>query len=145
MAEYESKYKMVFEKGSNATIVQDPVYNAPVNFYGGSTDKLRKKAPHVEVDDGELPEELLSDEAMALLEAFRDAGMLDERWQPVNLSRAFKAVLANSIAEELRLKNKWSLFQRLWSMKALSSAYTRALRQDNVVQFIKDVNKIIEG
>ena len=92
---------------------------------------------------GELHEELQTDVAKALLEKFKKVGKLDENYQPVNQTRAYMAIMANSIAVELNLQHKWSIFEKLWGINALSSAYTRALNQKNSSEIMKEIENII--
>lgn len=108
-----------------------------INIYNNG-EKTAVAAP-----SGELPQELQPEEAQALLEKFQNAGKLDENYQPVNLTRAYMAIMANSIAVELNLQHKWSLFENLWGVNALSSAYTRALNQKNSSELIKEIERII--
>jgi len=135
---YQSKYQMNFAKDANCVIINDPVYSGPVTINAGDM----KKTPCT--DNGGMPEVLKTEEATTLLDKLKSAGLLDEEYQPINLSRAFKAVLANTIAAELNIEKKWKVFEEFWNIRALASAYTKAILQNNVVDFIKKVEAIID-
>ena len=83
---------------------------------------------------GELPEELATDEAMALWQKVQLAGYVDEHYQPL-LSRTQAALLADAIAERLGIKEKWKVFEGLWNRKNMRSDYTRAMNQWQSLDF----------
>ena len=61
-----------------------------------------------------LPEALLTDAARALHARLCEAGMVDERWQPVGLSNAERGTLAEYLTERLNIGSKWKFFGTLW-------------------------------
>lgn len=97
--------------------------------------------------DGEakLPPELSTPEAIALLEKARQAGYLDEQYQPVGLSRAKQAILANTIAETLGIERKWKVFEELWGYSRFSTAYQESFVQKNISNFIQEVERVIDN
>ena len=81
-----------------------------------------------------LPEPLATPEAKALLEKARKAGWLDDKYQPT-ISRAQAALLANAIAEKLRINNKWKVFEELWNRHNIRGDYNDALNQRKSLDF----------
>jgi len=84
-----------------------------------------------------LPDALSTPEAEALFVKLHAEGILDARWQPVNLSNAEKGTLAEYIAEKLNIRNKWKLFGNLWKMdsETLRTAKARGLEQEKTWKF----------
>ena len=75
--------------------------------------------------------------ARSLIEKLINSGLLDEHWQPVNLSNAEKGILAQYLSGELNIKNPWQFFASLWSMKpeTLRIAFNKALDQNKSLVF----------
>ena len=63
---------------------------------------------------GELPEVLATPEAMALWRKTQQAGYVDEHYQPL-ISRTQAALLADTMAQRLGIKEKWKTFGELWN------------------------------
>ena len=82
----------------------------------------------------ELPEMLKSAEAMALWKKVQDAGYIDKHYQPT-LSRTQSALLANAMAKQLGIKEKWKLFGELWNRKNMYRDYYQALNQSQSLEF----------
>lgn len=84
-----------------------------------------------------LPHILGTPDAENLLVKLHAEGMVDERWQPVNLSNAEKGTLAEYVAEKLGIRNKWKFFGTLWKMdsETLRTAKARGLDQDKTWAF----------
>ena len=96
------------------------VKNVTNNYY--SNDNVNE-------NDNEMPQALRSKEAERLMEALVDEGMLDEAWQPVDLSRPRAAMIADRVAEVLGIKNKWKVFEQLWNRKNLRNDYNTAINE----------------
>lgn len=88
-------------------------------------------------EDAPLPDELDTPEAHDLLQRLMQAGMLNERWQPVDLTLSQKGVLARALAERLKIEHQWQCFGTLWSMKpdTLRKADYNAQDRKNTLQF----------
>lgn len=84
--------------------------------------------------------------AETLLARLVDAGLVDERWQPLSLSNAEKGVLASLLAGRLKVNNQWQTFGRLWGLKPenLRTAYNKGMDQPRSNAFIQRVNKVLE-
>ena len=91
------------------------------------------------------PAELQTQEAENLFEKLREAGMVDARMQPLNLSNAEKGMLAFDLAGRLDIQNQWQVFASLWGTTsgALRSAYNRAIEQQKTMLFIEKLKNIL--
>ena len=91
------------------------------------------------------PTELQTQEAEKLFEKLREAGMVDARMQPLNLSNAEKGMLAFELAGRLDIPNQWQVFATLWGTTsgALRSAYNRAIEQQKTMLFIEKLKNIL--
>ena len=91
------------------------------------------------------PAELQTQEAENLFEKLREAGMVDARMQPLNLSNAEKGMLAFELAGRLDIQNQWQVFATLWGTTpgALRSAYNRAIEQQKTMLFIEKLKNIL--
>lgn len=83
--------------------------------------------------------------ARNLLRRLVQAGMLDEDWQPADLSNAEKGILAWLLARRLKIENQWQTFSALWGMKTetLRTAYNRGMDQRRTGQFMERVKKVM--
>lgn len=82
----------------------------------------------------EMPDALRTEAAMALWEKVREAGYVDEDYQPL-LSRSQSALLADAMAERLGIKEKWKVFETLWQRRNMYRDYHDALNQRQSLQF----------
>ena len=88
-----------------------------------------------------LPEVLATDRAMRLWEKGRQAGYVDECYQPL-LSRTQSALLADAMAERLGIKEKWKVFEELWQRKYMRNDYNLALTQRQSYKFQDDLKQL---
>ena len=88
-----------------------------------------------------LPEVLATDRAMRLWEKGRQAGYVDECYQPL-LSRTQSALLADAMAERLGIKEKWKAFEELWQRKYMRNDYNLALTQRQSYKFQDDLKQL---
>ena len=84
-----------------------------------------------------VPEVLLTDKSRELHARLREAGMVDEAWQPMGLSNAERGTLAEYITERLNIASKWKLWGELWGMnpETLRTAKARGLDQEKTWAF----------
>ena len=92
--------------------------------------------------EGDLPEVLATEEAMALWEKARAAGYVDDNYQPL-ISRTQAALLADAMAERLGIREKWKTFETLWNRKNIRSDYNLALRQHQSLDFQDELKRIL--
>ena len=125
-------------------------FNAPVGQNIAHVDKLEAhfdKDMTMQVVDAKameesavmptLPEALLTDAARELHAKLVEAGMVDERWQPVGLSFTEKGTLIDYVAERLDIRAKWKFFGALWHTdpETLRTSKARGLDQDKTWAF----------
>jgi hypothetical protein len=95
------------------------------------------KAQPVPAEPTLLPPELSTEKAMKLWQLLQEAGYIDDSYQPVGLSRAEAAVLADVMVflmstENERLmgvKGKWRPFEILWHRRNMRADHYRALQE----------------
>jgi hypothetical protein len=92
-----------------------------------------------------VPEVLLTDKARELHARLREAGMVDEGWQPVGLSNAERGMLVFQLAVRLDIQNLWQVFASLWGTTpgALRSAYNKANEQRKTLSFIEKLKNVL--
>ena len=88
-----------------------------------------------------LPEVIATEEAMRLWEKGRQAGYVDECYQPL-ISRTQSALLADAMAERLGIKEKWKVFEELWHRKYMRNDYNLALTQRQSYKFQDDLKQL---
>ena len=134
-------------------------FNAPVGNYIAHVDKLEA---HFDkdmtmqvvdtdamtnadaVDEPSLPEILCTPQAEALHAKLRNAGWMDERWNPVGLSNAEKGTLAEYLSEKLGIRSHWKFFSRLWNVNSetLRTSKARGLDQGKTWDFRKKLDDL---
>ena len=84
-----------------------------------------------------LPEILCTPQAEALHAKLRNAGWMDERWNPVGLSNAEKGTLAEYLSEKLGIHSHWKFFGSLWNINSetLRTSKARGLDQGKTWDF----------
>lgn len=88
-------------------------------------DEGRDAALATPQEEYDMPPQLQTQKAEALLKKLTAAGIVDAGWQPLGLSGSEKGVLASILADQLHLSTPWQTFGRLWNMKSatLRTAY----------------------
>ena len=90
---------------------------------------------------GDLPKELATDKAMALWKKAQEAGYVDEHFQPL-ISRTQAALLADTMADRLSIKEKWKVFEGLWIRKYMRSDYNLALSRKRSLDFQDELKRL---
>jgi hypothetical protein len=88
-----------------------------------------------------LPDELATDEAMALWRKAQQAGYVNEHYQP-QLSRTQAALLADAMAERLGIKEKWKVFETLWHRRNMHKDYYLAFGQQQTSDFQDEIKAL---
>ena len=88
-----------------------------------------------------LPDELATDEAMALWRKAQQAGYVNEHYQPL-LSRTQAALLADAMAERLGIKEKWKVFETLWHRRNMHKDYYLAFGQQQTSDFQDEIKAL---
>jgi hypothetical protein len=92
------------------------------------------------------PEDLKSPEAEQLMQKLINAGIINEEWQPVNLSIAERGYLADEISSRLKIKSKWKVMGALWNenSETLRQGKNKAVEQTKTGAFIDKLKKILD-
>jgi hypothetical protein len=125
-----------FEAGSNCQ-----VFNGNITGCVFSTARRVDEMKARRTGDNRLSDEderLIGSEEWALAIS---AGLIDEVNQPT-VSRTEAALLANTIAERLGIKNKWKVFESLWQRKNMRGDYNTALDQRKSLIFQEKLKSI---
>ena len=88
-----------------------------------------------------LPDALNTNEARTLWNKAKQAGFIDENFQPL-ISRTQSALLADELCERLGIKEKWKVFESLWGRNNMRGDYNDALNQRQSLEF-RDKLKIV--
>lgn len=106
--------------------------------YGDSSHSVADaQTPH-------LPVQFETDQALKIKTGLIEAGLIDDNWQAIGLSGPQRGLLAGTIAQELKIKNTWQVFGRLWNEKpdTLRKYHNRAFDQSKSLDF-QDLLKTI--
>ena len=92
------------------------------------------------------PDDLKSPEAEQLMQKLINAGIMNEEWQPVNLSIAERGYLADEISSRLKIKSKWKVMGALWNenSETLRQGKNKAVEQTKTGAFIDKLKKILD-
>ena len=84
-----------------------------------------------------IPKQLQGEYAEKLKQNLMDAGMIDDDWQPCNLSNTEAAILARYISEKTHINDVWKEFGLLWNMNpvTLRNYFNKALDQKKSLEF----------
>lgn len=96
--------------------------------------------------DGKIPGSLDSSQGRSLLGNLQKHGVLDEHFQPMELSTSESAVLAYQVCAVLSIKNVWKVFSALWGTSAnvLRAAYNRGMDQKKTMKFLDEINPFLK-
>lgn len=131
--------KMIAEGGNIFVNVESGAvqFNSPIVVNAGCEVTPATIQPNFEsaqtMKSG-LPSELGTPEAMELWLKVQAAGYVGADYQP-NLSRTQAALLANAMAGQLGIKNKWKVFEALWNRRNMYRDYQDALQQKQSLAF----------
>ena len=109
-------------------------------------DEGRDAALATPQEEYDMPPQLQTQEAEALLKKLTAAGIVDECWRPLGLSGSEKGVLASLLADRLEVDNLWQTFGALWGMKSetLRSACNLGMGQRKTLAFMERVKGVME-
>ena len=94
----------------------------------------------------QLPEELKSEKAARILMRLYKKEILDENFQPLNLSACQKAYLAYQIACKLNINNVWKVFSEFWHMKpsVMRTRYNEAISSHSIAEFYEEIKECLQ-
>lgn len=118
------------------------VKNVTNNYYDR---KPQENSKGLQLNKEDIPEKLKTEEAEELMEDLVDAGLLDDNWQPKNLSGSERGLLAREISKQLDINDVWQVFGNLWNEKSetLRSYLNKALDQKKSLEFQDKIKNII--
>ena len=120
------------------------VKNVTNNYYEGHQSASESKDLLLD-NDKEVPEKLKTEAAEGIMEDLVDAGILNEDWQPLNLSGTERALVAKTVSEHLKINEVWQVFGKLWGEKpeTLRSYLNKALDQKKSLKFQDRLKNIL--
>jgi hypothetical protein len=89
-----------------------------------------------------LPEALSTEAAMVLWKKAQKAGWVDANYQPL-ISRTQSALLADAMAEQLGIREKWKVFETLWNRTKMYKDYYQAVDQKQFLPFLNKLKQIL--
>ena len=92
---------------------------------------------------GDLPNELATDKAMVLWKKAQEAGYVDDNYQPL-ISRTQAALLADTMADRLGIKEKWKMFEGLWNRNNMYNDYYRSMNQQQSLTFQDELKQLFK-
>ena len=92
---------------------------------------------------GDLPNELATDKAMVLWKKAQEAGYVDDNFQPL-ISRTQAALLADTMADRLSIKEKWKMFEGLWNRNNMYNDYYRSMNQQQSLTFQDELKQLFK-
>lgn len=92
-----------------------------------------------------IPKQLQGEYAEKLKSNLMDAGMIDDDWQPCNLSNTEAALLARFISEKIKMNDVWRVFGTLWNLnpESLRCYFNRALDQKKSLPFQEKIKQLL--
>lgn len=138
------------------TNVSNHYYHGGINFIGcnmpGATFQTVNPAPAAEAStppadaDATLPDSLATPAARDLLQRLVQAGLVDEAWQPINLSLARRGVLASLLAQKLDIPHTWKTFGTLWgdNPESLRRKFNEGMEQKRMGDFMAQITSLLE-
>lgn len=93
-----------------------------------------------------LPDSLATPAARDLLHRLTEAGLVDEAWQPINLSLARRGVLASLLAQKLDIAHTWKTFGTLWgdNPESLRRKFNEGMEQKRMGDFMAQITSLLE-
>ena len=125
--------KPAYDRSVESTMGGKPAYDRSVeSTVGGKPANDRGR---------ELPEVLATVKAMELWRKAQVAGYVDANYQPL-ISRTQAALLADTMAERLGIKEKWKVFEGLWHRRNMYHDYYLALGQQQSLVFQDELKRL---
>ena len=92
-----------------------------------------------------MSDELKGERGLAVLKNLQKHGLLDENFDPMELSNSESAVLAYQIAITLGINEMWKVFSDLWNItpNALRAAYNRGMEQKKTIKFLDEITPLL--
>ena len=122
------------------------VQGSYIDIHDNEVVNLSVDKGEVHVDDQQLsPKECDIPEVLADSDLWRkvqQAGLVNADGQPT-MSRPEAALMADMLAERLKIANKWKFFEQLWHRNNMRGDYNTALNQRKSLGFQEELKKIL--
>ena len=92
--------------------------------------------------EANLPDALATPKAKELMKKAREAGYLDDKFQP-KLSNTKSAMLADEIATKLQIRNRWKVFEQFWHRHDMYKDNYDGRDQKQSSEFLDEINKVL--
>ena len=92
--------------------------------------------------EAKLPPALATPEAKELMKKAREAGYLDDKFQP-KISNTKSAMLADEIASKLQIRNRWKVFEQFWHRHDMYKDNYDGRDQKQSSEFLDEINKVL--
>ncbi len=106
--------------------------------------RLEAEERWLQVDLDSVPEQLRSQRAMNLWKRLWKAGLVDENLKPTGTWRE-AALMADRMADLLKLRQRWVFFERLWGMRNLRGDYNKAFGSPSLDRMQRPIIEALEG
>ena len=93
--------------------------------------------------EAKLPPALATPEAKELMKKAREAGYLDDKFQP-KISNTKSAMLADEIASKLQIRNRWKVFEQFWHRHDMYKDNYDGRDQKQSSEFLDEINKVLK-
>ena len=130
-----------YEAGSNCQVYNGNISGCVFAMPGATvTQQATVAAPVVAHNERvQIPDVLTQSEPWQELV---EEGLIDENGQPT-VSRPEAALMADMLAERLKIANKWKLFELLWHRNNMRNDYNTALNQRKSLEFQERMKKLL--
>ena len=121
------------------------VKNVTNNYY--TDNKAEEEAKDTLLNkETDVPDKLKTEKAEEIMEDLVDADILNEDWQPNNLSGAERALVAKAVCDRLKINETWQVFGKLWNEKSetLRAYLNKALSQRKSLKFQDRLKNILD-
>ena len=94
----------------------------------------------------QIPKELIGEKATRIFSKLYKKEILDENFQPLNLSACQKAYLAYQIACKLNINHVWKVFSEFWHMKpsVMRTRYNEAISSPSIAEFYEEIKECLQ-
>lgn len=126
-------------QGSYIDIHDNDVVNLNLNADEDVSVNVNNRQRQHDDTIAKLQEVLFSSE---LWKKVKEAGLVDENDMPT-ISRTEAAMMADTLAERLGIKQKWKFFEKLWQRNNMRNDYNTALDQRKTMEFQERLKNIL--
>lgn len=126
--------------------------NTQNNYYANPGKDTQISNEYLVKDDGadgcpSLPEALNTIAGVEMMQKLQQGNLIDDNYQPINLSWTEKSVLVEELSARLHIDDKWRAFGMLWHLKPQTrrSAYNKAMDLKKTSAFFDKLRSAIEA